>query len=394
MVHMRGGDGEAVSDGWSRRLLKILHLGKFFPPAKGGMETVLALLCEKTSGHVENRAIVAGHSSRTVVERHAGVEVVRAGCIARVGAVAVCPSMPALLGAEDADLVVIHEPNPMGLLAYYLVRPAVPLIVWFHSEVIRPGWQYRSFYRPLLQFALRRAAKIVVASPTLAESAPALREWQAKCVVIPYGIGIDTSSPEVARRSEALQRAARRPVVLFVGRLVPYKGADVLLDAMQGLNADAVLVGDGPMRQRLESKARELGISDQIRFAGELAQDELTAQLLACDLLVLPSVTRQEAFGVVQLEAMACGKPVISTDLGTGVGWVNQHGETGLVVPPGEAAALRDAIRILLEDAPRRAALGEGARRRARSHFHVDHMVDSTLGLYTEVARRHVSHVA
>jgi rhamnosyl/mannosyltransferase len=161
------------------------------------------------------------------------------------------------------------------------------------------------FYRPLLRFALARAVSIVVASPTLAASAPALREWQSKCVVIPYGIEIDADSPAIIRRAEELRRTLLGPLVLFVGRLVPYKGADVLLEAMQGIDAEAVVVGDGPMRRELEERARRA--DNRVRFAGEVTQDELHAYYRACDLLVLPSVTRQEAFGVVQLEAMACG---------------------------------------------------------------------------------------
>ena len=355
---------------------------------------MLALICERTSSHVRNRAMVASPSTKTIEARHGKTGVVRVGTAMQAGAVALCPSMPFRLARETADVIVIHEPNPMGLLAYYLARPGAPLIVWFHSEVVRPTWQYGLFYRPLLQFALGRAARIIVASPTLAASAPALRQWQSKCVVIPYGIDGDRSSPYVVRRAEELRRAATRPMVLFVGRLVSYKGADVLLDAMQGLNADAVLIGDGPMRRRLERKAHELGLAGQVRFAGEVSTDELNAHYQACDLFVLPSLTRQEAFGVVQLEAMACGKPVISTDLGTGVAWVNQHGETGLIVSPGNPAALHDAIGSLLEDAPKRAALGEGARRRVRSIFDVDRMTEATLGLYAEVVRAHVSRVA
>lgn len=358
------------------------------------METILALICERTSGQVSNRVIVAGHSLMTVEERCGKVEVLRVGTALKAGAVSVCPTMPSLLAREKADLIVIHEPNPMGLLAYYLVRPETALIVWFHSEVVRPGWQYRLFYRPLLHFALRRAAKIVVASPTLASSAPQLHEWQSKCVVIPYGIDVGSSSPGIVRRAQQIRNASKRPIVLFVGRLVAYKGAGVLLEAMRDLDAETLLVGEGPLRATLEHQATELGIADRVKFLGEVTGDELSAIYRACDIFVLPSLTRQEAFGVVQIEAMAHGKPVISTDLGTGVAWVNQNGETGLVVQPGDAASLRGAIEALIADEPRRVALGEAAARRARSQFNVDRMIDSTLHLYGDVLGRYVSGVA
>lgn len=372
--------------------MKVLHLGKFYPPVKGGMETILELVCDGTSGQVDNRVIVANSRWALSEERHGSVEVVRVPAVTRIGAVAVCPTMPARLMREEADLVIIHEPNPMGLLAYFLARPAGTLIVWFHSEVIRPGWQYRAFYRPLLTFALRRAARIVVASPTLAASAPQLKEWQSKCVVIPYGTGADRAavSESIARRAVAIRAEQDRPIVLFVGRLVEYKGVDVLERAMRGVAAVALIVGDGPQRAALERKAEALGVADRVRFLGEVSDDELAALYRACDLFVLPSVTRQEAFGVVLLEAMECGKPVVSTDLGTGTGWVNQDRETGLVVPPRDAAALHDAIARLVADPELRGSLGEGARRRARTVFSLDRMIDAVLALYREVGGRHI----
>ncbi len=311
-----------------------------------------------------------------------------------MGAVALCPMMPVRLAREQADVIVIHEPNPMGLLSYFLARPEGKLIVWFHSEVIRPGWQYRLFYRPLLQFALARASKIVVASPALAASAPQLREWQSKCVVIPYGIPFGPPSGAIDRRAAEIRRDAGRPIVLFVGRLVPYKGVGVLLDAVRGIDAHVLIVGSGPERTALTEKAESLGLSHQIRFLGEVADEELRALYCACDLFVLPSITRQEAFGVVQAEAMALGKPVISTKLGTGVDWVNQHRKTGLVVAPGDVAALHDAIAELVADPAKRAAFGRAGADRARAVFNVDRMIDSTLNLYRDVVGAHPRHAA
>ena len=367
--------------------MNVLHLGKFYRPVKGGMETILELICDRTSEHVRNRVLVANDVRKTLEERHGRTEIVRAAAIARIGAVAVCPTMPLRLRREPADLIIIHEPNPMGLLAYYLARPAGRLIVWFHSEVVRPSWRYDLFYRPLFEFALARASKVVVASPTLAASAPQLRTWRSKCVVIPYGIDVEPAGDvePVARRARQIREEHARPIVLFVGRLVPYKGADVLLEAMREVAAVALLVGEGGERASLTRAARTLGVSDRVRFLGEVSETELAALYLACDVFVLPSVTRQEAFGVVQIEAMARGKPVISTDPGTGVGWVNQHGETGLVVPPGDSLALHDAIQRLLADDSERVAMGAAGMRRARSVFGADRMISATLDLYRKV---------
>ncbi len=370
--------------------MKVLHLGKYYPPAKGGMETILALLCSRTAAQVENRVLVASDKWETREERSGGVEIVRLRTLMKIGAVAVTPTLPIQLAREHADLIVIHEPNPMALVAYFIARPAATLVVWFHSEVVRPSWKYRLFYQPFVRFAFQRASRIVVASPTLAASAPQLREWQSKCVVIPYGIDSadDVPSGFVTERALEIQKRYGQPLVLFVGRMVPYKGVDVLIDAMQGVAGTAVIVGEGPQRAALEHQSRTLGIADRVKFAGEVGDGELAALYEACDVFVLPSVTRQEAFGVVQLEAMASGKPVISTDLGTGVGWVNQHGKTGLIVPPRDAAGLRGALQRLLGDAALRASLGNAGARRARTVFAADRMIHATLALYSGALER------
>jgi rhamnosyl/mannosyltransferase len=307
--------------------------------------------------------------------------------LTKIGTVAVCPGLPAALARERADIVVLHEPNPMALLAYFLVRPAGRLIVWFHSEVIRPSWRYRFFYRPFLQFALARASRIIVASPTLAASSPHLREWQGKCVVIPYAVESSSEPAAVGERAGAIRSTFSQPIVLFVGRLVAYKGVDVLIEAVRGLAAVVLIVGDGPQRDMLAKKAEALGVADRCRFLGEVSDLELAALYRACDVFVLPSITRQEAFGVVQIEAMARGKPVVSTELGTGTAWVNQHDETGVIVPPRNPGALHDALAQLVSDPQRRNLLGAAGARRARSVFAVDRMTAAVLSLYRAVIK-------
>jgi rhamnosyl/mannosyltransferase len=147
-------------------------------------------------------------------------------------------------------------------------------------------------------------------------------------------------------------------------------------------------VGDGPQRESLQKKAGELGVSDRVKFLGEVGDAELAALYSACDVFVLPSITRQEAFGVVLLEAMAFGKPMVTTKLGTGADWVNQDGETGIVVPPGDASALSAAIGSLLRDRSRRALMGSAALRRVQSLFSPGRMTTSVLELYRQLMGR------
>ncbi|HEV8396905.1 MAG TPA: sugar transferase [Vicinamibacterales bacterium] len=363
--------------------LNVLHLGKHYPPVRGGIETVLEALCREARTRLAPRALVLGTTPRTVHDVVDGVPVTRVRSFGTVGAVALTPTLPWWLARASADVIVLHEPNPMALLAYALVRPRTPLVVWMHSEVIRPRWQYRLFYEPLLNLALRRAARIVVASPPMLE-ARSLAPFRDKCLVVPFGI-----DPAPYATAHALVRpVAAEPTVLFVGRLVAYKGVEVLLRALPGLPVRAVIVGDGPCRASLEALTAELGIADRVTFAGQVSDEARIEAYRAADVFVLPSISRQEAFGMVQLEAMLSGLPVVSTALPTGVPWVNQDGRTGLVVPPGDAAALRSALAHLAASPGLRRDLGAQGRARALATFTADQMCDGAFEVYREAAAR------
>jgi rhamnosyl/mannosyltransferase len=285
--------------------------------------------------------------------------------------------------------MVVHEPNPWALLSLAVARPALPLAVWFHSEVVRPALQYRLFYHPLARPVYGAARRIIVSSPLLAEHAAVLEPYLDRVRVIPFGIDPSRWSltPAIAERAAAIrQEMGARPLILFAGRMVPYKGVGVLLRAMVGLDAAAVLVGDGPCRREWSALAGELALIDRVRFAGEVPHDELVALYHACDTFVLPSITRAEAFGYVQLEAMACGKPVVSTRVPSGVPWVNRHGETGLTVPPGDVDGLRRALAELTGDASLRARFGGAGRRRVDAEFTLDIMRTAAAAVYREAA--------
>lgn len=164
---------------------------------------------------------------------------------------------------------------------------------------------------------------------------------------------------------------------MFVGRLVYYKGVDVLIDALSAWPGTLTLVGEGPLEPDLRRRAAERGVLDRVVFAGRVSEEDLVAYYHASDVMVLPSVARSETFGVVQVEAMAAGLPVVSTRLPTGVPWVNEDGISGVVVAPGDPVALGGALRALAGDAPRRAMLGATASRRATALFDRRAMVDA-----------------
>jgi rhamnosyl/mannosyltransferase len=351
------------------------------------MERVLQLLCEHERRVTDSEVLVVNTSLRTVRESWRGVPVTRVARLGAIGSVGVCPTFPWELHRRTADVHVIHEPNPLALVSDFVARQSGPVVVWYHSEVLRPAWKYRLMYRPFLKRVLDRAARIVVSSPRIAEHATELQAYRHKCAVIPFGVELSRFelTASIAARAREIRSRHRGCLVLFVGRLVPYKGVNVLIDALRDVEATAVVVGGGPLGPVLREHARVAGVSPRVQFAGEVEEQELLALYHACDMLVLPSVTHAEAFGMVQIEAMACGKPVICTDLPSGVPWVNQHGRTGLVVGPGDPAALAEAITMLRDDSPMRQRMGVAARRRVEQEFTAERMAERTVALYHEV---------
>jgi glycosyltransferase involved in cell wall biosynthesis len=369
-------------------LKRVLHVGKFYPPVAGGMERVVETLCSASTGLVESRVLVANTDRQTVREERCGVQVTRVSSATAVGSVHIAPAFATHLRRAEADLMVLHEPNPWALLSYALARPRMPLAIWYHSDVVRSRLQYALFYAPLARLVYRRAAVIVVSSPALAEHADHLAPYRDRIRIVPFGI-----DPSRWARTDSVAEAAARirddvgaPFVLFAGRHVPYKGVDVLLRALAGTSISAIIAGDGPMRQAWERLAAATGLGSCVRFCGEISHERLQALMHACAALVLPSVTRAEAFGYVQLEAMACGKPVISTDVPSGVSWVNQHERTGLVVPAGDAQRLRNAIVRLMMDEGLRARLGEAGRARVDREFTHVRLRERLAALYTELS--------
>jgi rhamnosyl/mannosyltransferase len=365
---------------------RVLHVGKFYPPVPGGMERVVETLCRAGAGLVESRVLVMNTGPRTVEEEVDGIHVTRVGTIATAGSVSIAPSFGSWLRAAPADLIVLHEPNPWALVSYAATRPAAPLVIWYHSDVVRHPLQYGLFYAPIARPAYRRAERFIVSSPPLGERAAALAPYRDRIRVVPFGIDPAEWEPDGGVRDRAAQITRETgPFVLFAGRHVAYKGVDVLLRALQGTTTTVVIAGDGPERATWQALAAELGVAAQARFPGDVTDRELRALMHAASALVLPSVTRAEAFGYVQLEAMTSGKPVISTDVASGVSWVNQHERTGLIVPAGQPAPLRAAIERIMGDAALRERLGQAGRERVAREFTMVKLRERLAALYREM---------
>jgi len=240
--------------------------------------------------------------------------------------------------------------------------------------------------RPLARRVARRSFAAVIATQSHLRQARDLGAAREKCArVIPYGVDENVYAPILdPPRPPGFPERARGAVGLFVGRLVSYKGLDVLLKAVVGTNLHVVVVGDGPLRNELCDEASRLGLGQQVLLVGRVSEAELPAYYQAADYFVFPSTTPAEMFGISLIESMGCGTPVITTTLESGVREVNEAGVTGLEVPPGDVGALRDAMQQLAGDEELRSKMGEAGRRRVEERFTLDRMVEAHLELCAE----------
>ena len=363
-------------------LFTVLQVGKYYPPHVGGMETHLQTLCGELRKYLDVKVVVANDRRWRDEAAIDGVNVTRVGTPFNLAAAPVCPGFVNEIRNARADIIHVHLPNPSAVLAYLMSNNAAPLVVTYHSDVIRQKLLGRLF-APLMRRMLDRCAMIIATSRNYIESSPILAGYRGRCRVIAHGI----PTGQFRRYDEAAVARIRRQfgsrIVISVGRLVYYKGLDYLIRAMESVKANLLIVGEGPLRASLEREAEVCGVRDRVFFLGDV--QDVVPYYHAADVFVLASVARSEAFGIVQLEAMICGKPVVNTKLASGVPFVSLDRVTGLTVPPANQEALAAAINALLDDPKRRIAYGQAARRRVRQQFSVEVMASRTLELYAEV---------
>lgn len=375
-------------------LMRILQIGKFWPPPFGGMETVLRdLVGELAKGAVVD-VLVANHENRTTVERlgKRGI-LVRAASRGTAAGVSMAPGFPALLKrllrTRAYDAVHVHLPNPLAHGALSLTGYKGKVVLQWHSDIIRQRNLLR-LYAPFMKRLLERADAIIAATPKHFASSTQIDAARHghKCRSIPYGINLAQfdATPEVREAAAALRDGIPGPIVFACGRHIYYKGYEHLIRAMRDVEgATLILGGKGPLTPSLRALAQSCGVADRVRFAGFIPDEDLAAYYHAADVVCMPSVEPTEAYGMVQVEAMACGKPVVCCELGNGVTWVNIHGETGLVVPPRDVPALAVALNTVLGDADLRRRLGTAGRARAEREFTLEGMGERYLRALREI---------
>jgi glycosyltransferase involved in cell wall biosynthesis len=366
--------------------MRVLHLFKnYYPPTRGGVEQWINDIAHATPG-VTASVLTSSVDGALHDEDDDGVRVVRAPALVRASTAPVVPSWTRWIRELEPDLVHMHMPNPTQELALVAARVDVPIVAHYHGDIVRAG-PVPAIYERFAAWFLKRVHRVAVGSPPFASSTRLLDGVRDRVTVIPYGVDVAEWEQRPALADEIRARYPG-PLVVLLGRLVHYKGVLVAIEAMQHVrDATLLLVGDGPLRDEAASLIERLGVGDRTKLVGEVADDERAAYYHAADVFIFPGVSRGESYGIAQLEAMATGTPSISTELGTGTSWVNQHNQTGLVVPPRDARALADAISSVLADDERRAAMARAAQERARTELSRDRMLASLRTMYDDAVQ-------
>ena len=372
--------------------MRVLHSYKVFPPdVVGGITEVIAYIAKGMALRHESSLLVARSRGQGRRYTFDSIPVEALFSFGTLLSTPIAPSFPFVLTkrSRQADLVALHQPFPLNDIGVALGLPReTALVVHWHGEIIRQR-SLTGLVAPFIRCTLARAQRIIVSHPTLVNASPFLAGHAEKCAVVPYGIDVPywTKLDDAqGRRAEELRSRYPR-LVLATGRLVPYKGFDVLIEALRDLDATAIIVGEGPLRHDLLRLAQQRGVADRLILAGRLSRDDLKVHLHAARLYAFPSVGAAEAFGIVQIEAMAVGLPIVNTDLPTGVPHVARHGLEALTVPTNDPVALGAAIAQLLTDRALAQRLGAAGRRRATTEYDLQSFVKRIEDVYDQAVR-------
>lgn len=377
----------------SQKPLRVLHFFKtYYPDSFGGIEQVIFQLCKGTAryGFTGEVLALSPHPHETPID-FSGHLVHQARLDFQVASTGFSLSAFRKFSAlaSQADIVHLHYPWPFMDIVHFATRHGKPTVVTYHSDIVKQKTLLK-LYRPLKNRFLGSVDRIVATSPNYLATSPVLNRYRDKVVEITYGLDKSTypsPAPDTMAKWR-LKFGEGQRFFLFVGMLRYYKGLHILLDALQGTGYPVVIVGSGPVEAELKKHATRLGLN-HVHFLGMLPDEDKVALLQLCYGVVFPSHLRSEAFGISLLEGAMYGKPMISSEIGTGTTFVNIGGETGLVVPPGDPAALRQAMRHLWEHPDEAAEMGKRAEARYWKFFTAEQMVHSYAELYDDVIRQH-----
>lgn len=372
--------------------MKILHIGKYFPPYNGGIETVTETIVEEISKRGYDCDVVcSGEKKRGTEENKKGYKVFR---LATYGQLSSQPISPALIPwlirrRKQYQIVHVHLPNPLAELAIFIARPTGKLILHWHANIDEKRFRYlKSILRPLRMWTANTAAKIVGATKSHIQNSDIAQLAAAKTAIIPYPFRADRQAQvDGATAKSPESRESGGFTILSVGRLVSYKGFDILIDAAKLLPDDCriLIAGDGELKARLSKRIESNKVSHKVRLLGAITANELARLYDLCSVFCFPSTESGEMFGMVQLEAMLAGKPIIGFEIPkSGVHEVNINGETGILINDQSAESLSKAILDLKDDEDSRKKMGDNGRRRVLNIYESSKVIPQFISLYRE----------
>ena len=369
--------------------MRILQLGKFYP-VLGGVEKVMF---DITSGlsetGVECDMMCATSDGRgsEVIELNPHGRVVCCKTWLKKARTTIAPSMITKLRrmADGYDIIHIHHPDPMAAMALMLSGFRGKVVLHWHSDILSQKTLLK-FYLPIQNWLIKRADAIVGTSPVYLAESPYLQKVQDKTRCIP--IGIVPNRSDIAKVQSIRNEYAGRKIIFSLGRLVEYKGYRYLIEAAKYLDDSHIILigGGGPLKDELQSLIDGLGVGNRVKLLGKVSDEDLPSYYGACDLFCLSSIMKTEAFGIVQIEAMSEGRPLIATKIpASGVAWVNEDGVSGINVAPRDGRAIAEAILAITKDPETWTRFSEGSRRRFAENFTKEKMLADCRRLYAEL---------
>lgn len=367
--------------------MKVLQLGKIYPICGGVEKVAYDLTVGLSERNIQCDMMCAAHDGSRVIPINKDARVICCHTWLKVAATMISPAMIFTLrkNCHKYDIIHVHHPDPMACLSLLLSGYKGRVILHWHSDIQKQRlllW----LYRPLQQWLLQRADKVVGTTPVYLSESPFLRKHQKKTVCLP--IGVQPMLPTAEAVESIRSQYSGKKIVFSLGRLVAYKGYYSLITAAKFLRDDYVVLigGTGALRDELQNTIKDLRVEEKVKLLGRINDKDLPAYYGACDVFCLSSVQKTEAFGIVQIEAMSCGKPVVATNIPqSGVSWVNAHGISGLNVTPGNAEELARAIEEVTKDETSYKQYATGAANRYKELFTQKQMIDKCIKIYTEL---------
>lgn len=378
--------------------MKILQLGKFYPPDMGGIESAIYEITEELNKRGIKCDVLCSNSKKEYKEEVITREtyqykVIRTKTYGILLSTSITPQMIFKLREiiNQYDVIHIHHPDPMANLALFLANPQKQkIVVHWHNDIVHQKFTLK-LYKPLLHWMLKRADVIIGTSPKYIEESEQLKPFKEKCIAIPLGIRRDNLKSYPIKVNEIKSKYNNKRIILSLGRFVYYKGFEYLIKSALYLPEEYVILigGDGPLRERYEKIIKNCNLSSKVKLIGKIPREELGSYYQACEVLCLASINKAESFGLVIIEAMSFGKPVIATKIkGSGVGWVNQDGITGLNVEPANPKAIADAVRFICENPEVYRKMSQNALIRFEEEFTVEKEISRILEIYRTILHK------